>query len=230
MNISLKRAVYQAFILAALLGAARLLTAHLEQQGQVFLDASPLPASVKSAVFPMPAEFRGFLSDWAFVKSDQYFHEGRWNKILPLLRVRATLTPAETEAWSTGAWHLAFNLSDAAQDPLEKARLKQLGFDFLHEGVRRHPDVAHLYFDLGWMYAKRYANVEEALRNFKMALSLHYERRSVTWVAYLLNRHHRYAEEAEVWTKYLKLFPNDEGARNHLTKASEAAKSIKEAQ
>ena len=166
--------------------------------------------------FPLPKEFRGVLGDWLTIKADQYFHQDQWTKIIPLLRARALLEPERTDSWSTGAWHLAFNLSDQAKSPEEKRRFIEMGIAFLKEGIRRHPEVAHLYFDLATTYSLRLHDLKVATRLLEISLSLEENRRTVTWLAYLYRQQGRYREESELWKRYLKKFPDDPKARQHF--------------
>ncbi len=209
-------------VLALSLCAGNLFYGGLETGYARLRDASGLAPSIKRLQFPFPQEFKGFISDWCYIQADQYFHDGAWTKIAPLLRLRAILMPERTNSWTTGAWHLAFNLSDQATDPAEHDRFIRVGIDFLNEGIRRHPDVAHLYFDLAWTYYMRRADYPSAIRFFKKSLDLEYAWRTVTWIAYMLHKSGRYAEEAEVWGDYLKRFPGDAKAQTHLESAREA--------
>ncbi len=197
-------------------------TTHLEQQKNILIKASSLQSSLKIPAFPFPAEFRGIVSDWAYVHADQSFHSGKWNHILPYLRLRATIAPEKTDSWSTGAWHLAFNLSEQAKTSEGKKLLIDRGIAFLNEGIQKHPDVAHLYFDLAWTYYMRLNDFQSAERLFRIALSHQYDRRTIIWLAYLYHKQGKFKEEITVWKDALKYFPGDKKVAEHL-KVAEGA-------
>lgn len=180
-------------------------TAHLER------ERSHTPAlGLHSPEFPMPREFRSVLAGWAYVKADQYFHEGKWERIAPILRARATLDPALTDSWSTGAWHLAFNLSEKADHLEDRKKFIESGIAFLEEGIRKNPGTAHLYFDLGWIHWMRLGDPRRAAELFRRSLELEPSRQAAIWLDYLSKKQGKAGEKAESPGKSLSPFPGDE--------------------
>ena len=198
---------YLVILVLILTGA--FMTVHLEA-------ATPLNTKGYRPSFPIAKEFRGILAGWAYLKANQYFYEGKWKKITPFLRIRATLEPELTDSWSVGSWHLAFNLSKEAESPSERERMIEVGIEFLKEGIKKNPKTAHLYFDLAWTYYMRLGDLEEAIRLFQLSLNLEYKRSTVVWLAYLYRGLGRSEEEIKVWEDYLERFPTDEKAEEHL--------------
>lgn len=207
MNVS--KSLKKYLVILALILASVFLTTHLEA-------TTPLNIRGSRQGFPIAKEFRGIFASWAYLKANQYFYEGDWKKIPPFLRIRATLEPELTDSWSAGSWHLAFNLSEEAQDPEERKQMINSGIAFLKEGIKKNPKEAHLYFDLAWTYYMRLGDLEEAIRLFKESLKLEYQRSTVVWLAYLYRQLERKTKEKELWQEYLNRFPEDQSAKTHL--------------
>src|SRR5579862_6003196 len=48
-----------------------------------------------------------------WVRADEFFHEGDYDAILPIVRLVTWLDPHQLDVYITGAWHLAYNFTDA---------------------------------------------------------------------------------------------------------------------
>lgn len=190
-----------------LLGSA-LFTVHLEASRQQVLSRVS-PAGSSALGFPVPEEFRGVVTSWIYIKADHYFHAKEWDRIVPLLRARATIDPRLTDSWSTGAWHLAFNLAEEVKNPNQKKKLIFQGIEFLKEGIRRNPNVASLYFDLGWTYFMRLGDLEKAIPLFNTAFVIAPDLKTAIWLAYMYEKQGRFDNEMRVWEKYISHFPAD---------------------
>ncbi len=192
-----------------LLGSA-LFTVHLEGGRQQILNRLS-PASSSAHGFPVPDEFRGVVTSWIYIKADHYFHAKEWDRIVPLLRARATIDPRLTDSWSTGAWHLAFNLSEEVKkNPDSRKKFILQGVQFLEEGIRKNPRVAHLYFDLAWTYFMRLGDLQKASQLFKTSFTIEPNLKNAIWLAYMYEKQGRYEDEMRLWEKYISIFPTDQ--------------------
>ena len=50
-----------------------------------------------------------------WVRADEFFHEGDYDAILPIVRMVTWLDPHHLDVYITGAWHLAYNFTDSAE-------------------------------------------------------------------------------------------------------------------
>ena len=212
------RAKFGICAVALVLGTA-LFTVQIEGERQRLLMKGHDASKPIHYRFPFPEEFRGMVTSWIYIEADRYFHQEKWDRIVPLFRARATLDPALTDSWSTGAWHLAFNLSEEAKSPDEKMKFIQQGVRFLEEGIRKNPDVAHLYFDLAWTYYMRLGDFNKATQNFKTAFTIKPDLATAIWLTYLYEKQGRFEDAMRVWEKYIAHFPNDPRALDRFGKA-----------
>ncbi|HEY3284528.1 MAG TPA: hypothetical protein VGN26_19835 [Armatimonadota bacterium] len=100
--------------------------------------------------------FREVAAGLLWVKADDYFHSGRYDEIVPLLYIVTWLDPHQLEVYSTGAWHLAYNLGDQ--------RLIPEAVKFLKKGIEDNPSVYDIYFQLAWLNYHKIRNYPEALK------------------------------------------------------------------
>lgn len=105
--------------------------------------------------------FREVAAGLLWVKADDYFHSGEYDKLVPLFYLVTWLDPHNLDAYSTGAWHLAYNLGDH--------RLIPEGLHLLLQGVRNNPSVFDLYFQVGWMYFDKIKDFGKAVEWFRRA-------------------------------------------------------------
>src|SRR5918911_107679 len=48
-----------------------------------------------------------------WVRADEFFHEGDYDAILPMVRMVTWLDPHFVDVYITGAWHLSYNFTDS---------------------------------------------------------------------------------------------------------------------
>jgi tetratricopeptide (TPR) repeat protein len=106
--------------------------------------------------------FREVAAGLLWVRADEYFHNGRYDDLVPLFYVVTWLDPHQLDVYSTGAWHLAYNLGDQ--------RLIPEGVKFLDKGIRDNPDVYDLYFQQGWMHYNKVRDYKVAVDYFREAV------------------------------------------------------------
>ncbi|MDQ2985955.1 MAG: hypothetical protein M3R13_04455 [Armatimonadota bacterium] len=116
------------------------------------------------------AGLREMVAGILWVQSDEYFHTGQFDAILPVIRLVTWLDPRQIEVYSTGAWHIGYNFTD--EQNRSDRRYIPLALQLLDEGVRNNPNTYELYYDTGWMYHQKIDdNHPAAVDWFKQALS-----------------------------------------------------------
>ena len=58
------------------------------------------------------AGLREMVAGILWIESDEYFHTGQFDAILPVIRLLTWLDPRQIEVYSTGAWHIGYNFTD----------------------------------------------------------------------------------------------------------------------
>lgn len=93
--------------------------------------------------------FREVVAGLLWVRTDEFFHEGNFDAIVPMIRMITWLDPHQIDVYSTGAWHLSYNFTDSA----ERADRRYLGpaIKFMEEGIQNNPNVWDLKLGLGFM-------------------------------------------------------------------------------
>ncbi|MDQ2731423.1 MAG: hypothetical protein M3Y56_07175 [Armatimonadota bacterium] len=108
--------------------------------------------------------FREAVADLMWIRVDQYFHEGRYDKIMPLCYIITAMEPDWIDVYTTGAWHLGYNFGDR--------RLVPSAVAFDRRGVDNNPENSEMWYELGWMQWTRGYDFKDAARDFAMANKL----------------------------------------------------------
>lgn len=158
--------------------------------------------------------FRNMAANLLWLKIDEFFHKGYINRMIPMIFTVVKLDPSFLEAYSLGAWHLAYNVPVALPDERkgETEVFIQQGVDLLKDGVKSNPHTYFLYFELGFsMYYVKIQDYEKAAIWLERAAEKH-DRKD--WVERMLyhayERTGRFREANEGWTSYLERTPKDE--------------------
>jgi len=85
-----------------------------------------------------------------WVRTDEFFHSGNYEAIVPMVRMITWLDPHQIDVYSVGAWHLDYNFVDSSQRADHRYFIPAV--KFLEEGVKNNPDIPDLYFDLGFVH------------------------------------------------------------------------------
>ena len=105
-----------------------------------------------------------------WVESDEYFHTGQFDAILPVIRLVTWLDPRQIEVYSTGAWHIGYNFTD--EQNRSDRRYIPLALRLLEEGVQNNQNTYELFYDTGYMYWHKIDdNYPMAVDWFKQALA-----------------------------------------------------------
>jgi hypothetical protein len=112
--------------------------------------------------------FREVVAGLLWVRTDSFFHEGKFEAMVPLFRIITWLDPHQIDVYSTGSWHMAYNFTDSR----ERADHRYLptAIDFLNEGIRNNPDVWDLKQAMGFtIHFERTLDFNEAVRWMTLA-------------------------------------------------------------
>jgi hypothetical protein len=148
-----------------------------------------------------------------WVRADEFFHEGDYDAILPIVRMVTWMDPHSLDVYITGAWHLAYNFTDANER--SDRRYIPAAQKLLEEGDANNSTIYDIAFELGWQNTDKIKNFERAEHWYRQAS----QRRRVdpgkqpepvpafVWhqLAHSLERQARIPECIEVWKKVLAL-------------------------
>ncbi len=116
--------------------------------------------------------FRSVAADVLWLKSDEWWHKGKADRMIPLLKLVTWLDPGFIDGWKIAGWHWAYNLRVQAPTPEEKDECMQNGLNFLEEGVAWNPEKHELYFELGWTNQDKVGDMHKAAEWYDRALPL----------------------------------------------------------
>lgn len=85
-----------------------------------------------------------------WIRADEFFHQGNYDAIVPLVRLATWLDPHQLDIYMTGAWHLDYNFTDS--DQRSDRRYIPASIALLEEGIQNNPTLFDLYFELGWVH------------------------------------------------------------------------------
>lgn len=113
--------------------------------------------------------FRQVIAGALWVRADEFFHSGRYQEIIPIVRIVTWLDPHNIDVYTTGAWHLDYNFVDEANSLSDK-RYIPASIALMKEGIKNNPQIWDLYFELGWThYSKKLMDNEKALECIEQA-------------------------------------------------------------
>jgi len=131
------------------------LQAKIDPQRQQF---EPNLANKNKAISQLPIEFAlgaatGFsqaIAGLLWVRTDEFFDQGDYDAIIPMVRIITWLDPHNIDVYETGAWHLDYNFTDTSQR--SDRRYVPVAVALLEEGINNNPDVSELYADLAFTH------------------------------------------------------------------------------
>ena len=107
--------------------------------------------------------FRKLVGDMLWLKVDQYWHMGLYQRMLPMMETVVLLDPHFIEAYALGAWHLAYNVTVVFPSADEKQKYISAGISFLEKGLKNNPRSSKLYAEMGYtMYFRKRRDWEKA--------------------------------------------------------------------
>lgn len=115
------------------------------------------------------AGFKEVIAGVLWVRADDFFHTGKYEAIIPIVRLVTWLDPHNIEVYSTGAWHLDYNFLD--KNVMSDKRYIPSSVALLQEGIANNPNTWDLYFDLAWThYNKKLNDYQGGLKYMLLAV------------------------------------------------------------
>ena len=120
-----------------------------------------------------------------WLRVDEFWHLGLASRMLPMMETVVTLDPHFIEAYSLGAWHLAYNVTVTVHSAEEKMAYIDQGIGLLEKGIKNNPRNGKLYSELGFMiYFNKLKDWEKSA--YYMGESIKHEHESWMERAYIL--------------------------------------------
>ena len=153
-----------------LLGIAAFLQSKIDPQRAQYAPGDR-NASAASKVLPIEfalgamTGFREAIAGLLWVRVDQFFHEGDYGAITPLIRIITWLDPHNTDVYQTGAWHMDYNFTDESQR--SDRRYIPLAIALMREGIANNADNPDMYADLAFThYFRKIADFHKSQEYF----------------------------------------------------------------
>ena len=180
----------------------------------LLLSAAPswsAAPSVEQAPKPLPAaeaeqrvaESRDFLTDMLWMKTEDYWHVGKWDEAIRLCRQIVQVDPHFVEAY-TGAAYLLYSMDkdDAA-------------IELFRAGMAANPRNYDLPHEFGMYYNYRH-KWDLAAEQFEKAVALGAPRAMQHMLPNVLERAGRLEEALAQWQRILKQYPDDPIAKRRI--------------
>ena len=94
--------------------------------------------------------FREAIAGLLWVRTDQFFDDGNYAAIMPLIRVITWLDPHQIDVYETGAWHMDYNFTDSQER--SDRRYIPMALALISEGIANNPDEPDLYSDKAFVH------------------------------------------------------------------------------
>ncbi|MBS1714135.1 MAG: hypothetical protein JST30_07330 [Armatimonadetes bacterium] len=135
------------------------------------------------------AGFRELIAGILWVKADNFFDEGNFDAILPIVRLVTLLDPHNIDVFDTGMWHIAYNFTDegSRSDRRYIPSAVALGV----EGTKANPNTYELFYATGWLYHHKieddYADAQKWFEEAVQRTDITPARRNILQLAYQRN-------------------------------------------
>ena len=96
------------------------------------------------------AGFREMIAGILWVRADAYFDEGKYDAILPMIRLVTMLDPKQIDVYATGMWHVAYNFTD--EESRSDRRYIPAALALGKEGAENNSNTYELFFETGWIW------------------------------------------------------------------------------
>jgi tetratricopeptide (TPR) repeat protein len=107
--------------------------------------------------------FRKLVADMCWLKVDEYWHRGLFQRMLPMMETVTMLDPHFIEAYALGAWHLAYNVTVMFHSAEDRQKYIDQGITLLKKGIKNNPRSSKLYAEMGFtMYFRKLGDWEKA--------------------------------------------------------------------
>jgi tetratricopeptide (TPR) repeat protein len=179
----------------------------------LFICATAFAAGQPAAEPPQPipateaeqrvAESRDFLTDMLWMKTEDYWHVGRWDEAIRLCRQIVQVDPQFVEAY-TGAAYLLYSM-DKDEEAVELFRA----------GIAANPRNYDLPHEFGMYYYYRH-KWDLAAEQFAKAVELGAPRVMQHMLPNALERGGRLEEALAQWQRILEQYPDDPIAKRRI--------------
>jgi tetratricopeptide (TPR) repeat protein len=128
------------------------------------------------------AGFRSQAANFCWWKSQQYWEEeGKWPRVLPMMKAACALDPYFPEFWEVTGWHEAYNLAAEYETRhLPQDEYIKMGLETLETGLRYNPKAIQLYEQVGWTYRDKLGDPATALKYSRQAATVYHVRAGIT--------------------------------------------------
>ncbi len=109
--------------------------------------------------------FREAVAGMLWVRTDEFFHNGDYAAIMPLIRVITWLDPHQIDVYETGAWHMDYNFTDSQER--SDRRYIPMSLALIKEGIVNNSDEPDLYSDEAFVhYFRKIADYPKSAASF----------------------------------------------------------------
>ncbi|MGI4790697.1 MAG: hypothetical protein ACRYFS_17850, partial [Janthinobacterium lividum] len=131
-------------------------------QKSLAVGAKNLPVEFALGAF---TGFREAIAGMLWVRTDEFFHNGDYAAIMPLIRVITWLDPHQIDVYETGAWHMDYNFTDSQER--SDRRYIPLSLALISEGIANNPGEPDLYSDKAFVhYFRKIADYKQSASVF----------------------------------------------------------------
>jgi len=125
------------------------------------------------------AGFRHQAANITYWRMQQYWEDGKWHRVLGMLKLTCFLDPHFKDAWTMLGWHQAYNMAAEAEIKPEEKRTPQdkspefyiaAGLKSYEEGLKYNPGAHILYENAGWTAFDKAGELELASEYIQKAL------------------------------------------------------------
>ena len=113
-------------------------------------QAMPAPTCLPEFALGAFTGFREAIAGMLWVRTDEFFHNGDYEAIMPMIRIITWLDPHQIDVYETGAWHMDYNFTDS-QERADK-RYIPMSLALINEGIANNPGEPDLYADKAFVH------------------------------------------------------------------------------
>ena len=119
--------------------------------------------------FALPAVtgFKEAIAGLLWVRTDEFFDNGDYGAVIPMIRMITWLDPKDVDVYETGAWHMDYNFTDA--DQRSDRRYIPLALALMREGIENNKNVPDMAGDMAFThYFRKLGDFVGAVQYFAM--------------------------------------------------------------